>query len=108
MLNKYELVYVVDAHAAQNIKDEITKQVNEAIAKADVKVVNAHVWIERHKMSFPINKVVEGTYYMVNLQAPAAAVQKLNSLLRINEQILRFLTIRTDQKKVVDQKMAAV
>ncbi len=95
-MNKYELVYIVDAHATQSVKDEIAKQVSDATVKAGVKVTATQVWIERQKMSFPINKISEGTYYMLNCEAPAAALAKLNTILRINEQILRYLTIRVE------------
>ena len=97
-MNKYELVYIVDAHAPQAAKDEIAKQVADAVAKSEAKAVNSQVWLERHKMSFPINKVWEGTYYLVNVDASSAAINKLGSLLRLNEQILRFLTIRQEVK----------
>lgn len=99
-MNKYEFVYIVDAHAAQNVKDDIAKQVNDAIAKSNIKLINSQVWMERHKMAFPINKIWEGTYYMLNLEAPAAGINKLESILRINDQILRFLTIRPEVTKV--------
>lgn len=95
-MNKYEFVYIVDAHATQAVKDEISKQVNDAIAKSNIKVINAQVWMERHKMAFPINKIWEGTYYLLNIEAPAAGVNKLQSILRINDQILRFLAIKPE------------
>lgn len=97
-MNKYELVYIIDAHASQSVKDDIAKQVSDALNKSGIKLVNSQVWLERHKMSFPINKIWEGSYYMLNLEAPGAALAKLYSLLRINEQILRFLTIRVEQQ----------
>ena len=98
-MNKYELVYIIDAHAPQSTKDEITKQVTDAAAKSDVKVAATQVWLERHRMSFPIQKVWEGTYYLLNIEAKGTAVAKMQSLLRINEQILRFLTIRSGVPK---------
>ncbi len=97
-MNKYELVYIIDAHATQEVKDEISKQVNDAITKSNVKLINTQVFLERHKMSFPIKKVMEGTYYMINLEAPAAALDKLDKFLRFNEQILRFLTVKLERK----------
>src|SRR3989338_7872538 len=97
-MNKYELVYIVDAHAPQAARDEITKQVTEAASKSDVKVINSQVWLERHRMSFPIKKVWEGTYYLLNIEAPMAAVNKMQEFLRLNEQILRFLAIRQENK----------
>ncbi len=98
-MTKYELVYIVDAHAPQTTKDEIAKQLSDAMAKSQVKMVNSQVWMERQRIAFPINKVIEGTYYMVNCEATAGAVNKLQSLMRINEQILRFLVVRVEDKK---------
>ena len=95
-MNKYEFVYIIDAHASQAIKDEVAKQVADAAAKSEVKTTNNQIWLDKHKMSFPINKIWEGTYYMLNLEAKSAAINKMQSILRINEQILRFLTIRVE------------
>ena len=93
-MNKYELVYIVDAHAPQNIKDEIAKQVADALAKTEIKLANSQMWLDRHKMSFPIQKIGEGTYYLLNLEAKSPNIVKLQSILRANEQILRFLIVR--------------
>ncbi|MDE1920118.1 MAG: 30S ribosomal protein S6 [Candidatus Omnitrophica bacterium] len=100
-MNKYEFVYIVDAHAPQSTKDEIAKQVAEAMSKAEVKVTANTVWLERHKMSFPIRKIIEGSYYLVNCEAESSSIPKLHGILRINEQILRFLTVRTGTQKAV-------
>ncbi len=99
-MNKYELVYIVDAHAPQNTKDEIAKQVADSLARSEIKVVNSQMWLDRHKMSFPIQKIGEGTYYLLNLEAKSTSIAKLQSLLRLNEQILRFLTVKAGSQKV--------
>ena len=99
-MNKYELVYIIDAHAAQGTKDEIAKQVADSVAKAEIKLVSSQMWLDRHKMSFPIQKIAEGTYYLLNLEAKASSVAKLQSSLRLNEQLLRFMTVRADAPKV--------
>ncbi len=98
-MNKYELVYIVDAHAPQSTKDEIAKQVADSLAKTEIKVVNSQMWLDRHKMSFPIQKIVEGTYYLLSLEAKSSSIAKLQSILRINEQILRFMTVKADAPK---------
>ena len=80
-MNKYELVYIIDAHASQPSKEEISKQVVDAATKSEVKMVNSQVWLEKHRMSFPINKLWEGTYYMLNLEAKSAAINRMQGLL---------------------------
>jgi len=99
-MNKYELVYIVNAHAPQGTKDEIAKQVADSLAKTEIKLVNSQLWLDRHKMSFPIDKIGEGSYYLLNLEAKSSSVAKLQGILRINEQILRFLTVKVDAQKV--------
>ena len=98
-MNKYELVYIVDAHAPQGTKDDVAKQVADALAKTEIKVINSQMWLDRHKMSFPIQKIGEGTYYLLSFEAKSSSVTKLQSILRINEQILRFLTVKVEAPK---------
>ncbi len=95
-MNKYEFVYIVDAHATQAVKDEVAKQVSDAIAKSGIKLTSSQIWLERHKMSFPINKIWEGTYYMLHLESDNLGINKLQAILRINDQILRFLAIKPE------------
>ncbi len=95
-MNKYELIYIIDAHAPQNAKDDIARQVADALAKVEIKTANSQLWLERHKMSFPIQKIIEGTYYLLSFEAKTSSIAKLHSILRINEQILRFMTVRAE------------
>ena len=99
-MNKYELVYIIDAHSAQGTKDEIAKQVADSLARAEIKVTNTQLWLDRHKMSFPINKIGEGSYYLLSLESKSSGIAKLQSLLRLNEQILRFITVKAEAAKV--------
>lgn len=97
-MNTYELVYIVDAHAPQNKKDEINKQVLDVLHKCDIKAIHNQVWLERHKMSFPIKKIIEGTYYLLTMEAKSAVIAKCESLLRIHDGVLRFLTVKLEGK----------
>ncbi len=98
-MNKYELVYIVDAHLAAEAKEEVGKQIADAVTKADGKVINSNVWFERQRMSFPIKKVQDGSYYLVNWEGRGNASVKLRQSLRLNERVLRFLTIAANSQK---------
>ena len=97
-MNRYELVFIVDAHAPQEEREEIAKQVLDSVAKVEGKVINSNVWLERQKMSFPIKKKIEGTYYMVNMEAQPSSITKLRQTLKLNEKLLRSLIIQVEQK----------
>ncbi len=93
-MNKYELVVIIDAQKSQPERDEVYKQVTETIVKAGAVVTNAQVWLEKQKFVFSIKKKLEGTYYLVNFDAASPFLTKIKELLRLNENILRYLIIK--------------
>ncbi len=98
-MNKYELVYMVDARLSDADKGEIAKIVAEMIAKLGGKVLNAAVWFERQRMSFPLKKAWEATYYLLNIEGNTTEMGKLRRELEINERVLRFLIIKAETPK---------
>ncbi len=96
-MNKYEMIYIVDSRLSDGDKGEVAKLVAEMIAKAGGKILNSAVWFERQRMSFPIRKVWEGTYYLLNIEGKATEMAKLRRELQISEKVLRFLIIRVEK-----------
>ncbi len=96
-MNKYELIYMVDARLTDAEKGEIAKIVADLLAKTGASLVNTAVWFERQRMSFPIRKAWEATYYLLNIEGKASEMGKLRRELQLNERILRFLIIRVGE-----------
>ena len=96
-MNKYEMVYIVDAQLPQAEKDEVARLTAEGIAKIEGKVINSNIWLEKQRFTFPMKKVWEGTYYLVNFEAIGPSVAKFRQTLKLNERILRSLIIRADE-----------
>lgn len=94
-MNKYELVVIIDAQKTQPEKDDVSKQIADAVTKAGAKAVNAQVWLEKQKFVFNIKKKSEGTYYLINFEGAAAILSKIKEALRLNENVLRYLIIKT-------------
>ncbi len=94
LLHKYELMIIVDAKLTEDDKEAVRKQVTEVIGKEGGKVINSHVWLEKHKMTFEIKKRREGTYYAINFEAEAQVIERIKAALRLNEKVLRFLITR--------------
>ena len=90
-MNKYELMVIVDAQKSQTEKDEVFKQTTDAINKGGGKIINSQVWLDKHRMAFNIKKKSEGTYYQVNFESLSTNLAKVKELLRLNEEILRYL-----------------
>jgi small subunit ribosomal protein S6 len=104
-MNKYEFIYMVDSRLSEGEKGEVAKLVADMVAKAGGKIVNSAVWFERQRMSFPIKKAWEATYYLLNVDGKPSEMAKLRRELQINERILRFLIIKVEQP--IEIKVAA-
>src|ERR1700688_2280758 len=48
-------------------------------------------------LAYRMNKNRKGHYVLFNIEAPAPAVAELERTMRINEDVLRYLTIRVDE-----------
>ena len=86
---------IVDAQKSQTEKEELYKQTHEAITKGGGRVGTGQVWLEKHKMAFNLKRKNEATYYLVNFESAGLHLAKIKELLRLNEEILRSLIIRS-------------
>lgn len=91
---KYELMSIVNSHLTTEEKEAIYKQATECIIKGGGKIINAQIWLDKHKLAFAIKKATEATYYLINFESAANALQSIRELLQLNESILRYLIIK--------------
>ncbi|OGX27231.1 MAG: 30S ribosomal protein S6 [Omnitrophica WOR_2 bacterium RIFCSPHIGHO2_01_FULL_48_9] len=96
-MNKYELMVVVNAMISQEEKDAIFKEATEIVTKNEGKVINGQVWLDKHKLTFPLQKSTHGTYYLMNFEGAALTIDKIRQTLKLNERVLRFLLLRSAQ-----------
>ena len=50
----------------------------------------------RRRLAYPIAKQSEGQYVLIQSEMPTAGTAELERNMRLNEQIMRFQVIRTD------------
>jgi small subunit ribosomal protein S6 len=91
----YENVFIArqDISAAQveALADTFTTLVNEQGGQ----VTKREYWGLRN-LAYRVKKNRKGHYVLFNLDAPPAAVSELERNMRINEDVLRYLTVRVD------------
>lgn len=95
-MNKYEAMVIVKPDLSDDDKKALFKQIDEAITKTGGEISQSGVWAERRKLYFPINKFMEGVYYLAAFTAPSKAIKEIRGIYKLNENILRFLFTRMD------------
>ncbi len=91
----YENVFIArqDVTAAQ--VEALTESLATIVKERGGEVTKREYWGLRN-LAYRIKKNRKGHYMLLNISAPPAAIQEMERTMRINEDVLRFLTVKVD------------
>ncbi len=92
----YEHTFIARQDLTPNKVSELADKYAAVIAENGGKVTKREDWGLRN-LAYKIQKNRKGYYTMFNVDAPAKAVVELERLERIDENLLRFLTVKVDE-----------
>jgi small subunit ribosomal protein S6 len=91
----YEHVFLARQDVSTQQVEELTTQLTQVLADNGGKVAKNEYWGLK-SLSYRIRKNRKAHYTLLNIDAPATAVAEMERQMRLNEDILRFMTIRVD------------
>jgi len=91
----YENVFIARQDVPATTVETLTTQFEELVKSLGGTVSKKEYWGLR-SLNFRIKKNRKGHYVLLNLNAPAKAIVELERQLKINEDVLRFLTVRVE------------
>ncbi len=91
----YENVFIARQDVPATQVETLTNQFSELLTAQGGTVSKKEYWGLR-SLTFRIKKNRKGHYTLLNIDAPSAAIKELERTMSINEDIIRFLTVRVD------------
>ena len=96
-MNKYEIMFIVKT----TIDEETVKKTVESF-KSIITDLKGEIIEEKDmgqkKLAYPINKEVNGFYYVMVVNANGEIVSEFDRKAKINENIIRHLIIKLDEE----------
>jgi small subunit ribosomal protein S6 len=92
----YEHVYLARQDVSAQQVEDLTKQFTSVIEGLGGKVTKNEYWGVK-SLNFRIRKNRKAHFTLLNVDAPPAALTEVERQQRINEDVLRYLTIRVDE-----------
>lgn len=92
----YECVLIARQDISATQVEGLVEQFSGIVQENGGQVTKKEMWGLR-SLAYRINKNRKGHYVLLNLDAPSVAVQELERNMRINEDVLRYLTLRVDE-----------
>ena len=91
----YEHVFLARQDLAQAQIEALTETFTKILADGSGQVATSEYWGLR-SLAYRIQKNRKAHYVMLNIDAPAPAVAELERQVGLNEDIIRFMTVRVD------------
>lgn len=91
----YEHVFLARQDASAQQVEEFTTQITGVIEGLGGKVTKTENWGVR-SLTYRMNKNRKAHFMLLNIDGPAAVVAEIERQERINEDVIRYLTVRVD------------
>lgn len=98
--NLYEGMYVISATLSDDARHKALDRIQAGITGRGGEIKKIHEQ-GRRRLAYEIDGHREGYYYLIYFTAPAASISELWQEYHLNEDLIRFITLRAD--KVMDR-----
>ncbi len=92
----YEHVFLARQDASAQQVEELTTQITGVIESLGGKVAKTENWGVR-SLTYRMNKNRKAHFVLLNIDGPAAVVAEIERQERINEDVIRYLTVRVEE-----------
>lgn len=99
-INHYESVIIVNASLEDEQIDATFQRVQEFVTANGGEFQDIEKW-GRKRLAYPIQKSKSGYYIVIRFTAPGDIVAKLERTYRLDETIVRYLTVVLDKEAVM-------
>lgn len=102
MVNHYECLVLFDTSKVVGnpdaAKEAAKTTVNATLQKHGVEIIASRNWDKDRKLAYPIDGQKKGLYHLAYFKAESSKIDSIQGDFKLNEQILRFLTIKIPGK----------
>jgi small subunit ribosomal protein S6 len=97
-VNEYEIVILYDPDLEIDL-EKATSRVEKIFTDNGGKIKNTDNWGKR-KLAYPIKKNESAVYVIYTMDIPGEGVQKIEKILNITDEVIRFLIVKPDHKAI--------
>ena len=98
-MNQYETVFILTPVLSDDQMKEAVKKYEDYLANAGAEIVHEEHWGMR-KLAYPIQKKSTGFYHLIEFKAEGDVIANVETELKRDERVLRFLTVKLDKHAV--------
>lgn len=95
--NVYECLFLLDSNHFSRDPHGTSNKINDIISGAGGEVLASRLWTEQ-KLAYPVDGHRKGSYWLAYFRIESTKLAEFERACRLNESILRHLTIKIDPR----------
>lgn len=101
---QYEVVFIVDPGADDDEVNRLTENHKQIVTDQGGVITKSESWGKR-QLAYEILHKTEGTFVLMEIEGSGKEIAELERRMRVNDRILRYMTIRVDEDRRRAQKL---
>jgi len=93
----YELMLLLNPQLEEEAVEAVIQKTTEIVTSRNGEIENIDRWGKR-KLAYEVQDLTEGFYVVIRFKADNEATTEVDRVLKITEEVLRFLLVRTDKE----------
>lgn len=94
-MKKYEIMYIVKADLEDAKRQEVIDGLHKIITDHNGTIDKVDEWGVK-EFAYEINHMTKGYYVLINISAGNEAIAEFDRLIRINQSVIRHLTLKLE------------
>ncbi|HHX01278.1 MAG TPA: 30S ribosomal protein S6 [Firmicutes bacterium] len=96
-MRAYELMLLLNPQLEEEAVEAVIQKTTEIVTSRNGEIENIDRWGKR-KLAYEVQDLTEGFYVVIRFKADNEATTEVDRVLKITEEVLRFLLVRTDKE----------
>jgi len=99
-MRHYELLVILKPTLTDEEKSSLAEFLKDLLAKNEA-LIEAIEDKGTRNLAYEIQKHKRGHYYVIYFKAPSSAIAEVERMIRFNEEIIKFMTVKYENKKEI-------
>jgi len=102
----YEVMFIVDTSATDEDITRLNENLRQVVTDQGGNVTK-HDQMGRRQLAYPIGRKTDGYYVLFEIEGSGREIAELERRMRVNDQVLRYITVRVDEDRRRAEKFKA-
>ncbi|MDN4527116.1 30S ribosomal protein S6 [Fictibacillus fluitans] len=95
-MKKYEIMYIVRPNLEEDALAAVKERAKTILTDNGAEIANEKE-MGKKRLAYEINDYRDGYYTLLTINSPVEAINEFDRLMKINEDVLRFMTIADER-----------